>query len=67
MQFFLARKNTGFLSHIYHKTAADFVSDFGWGGFGCVVGGCGHSITMIIVEAVGIGGGGQVEGLRGGG
>ena len=29
-------------------------------------GGCGHGITMLIVEAVGIGGGGRVEGLGGG-
>ena len=29
-------------------------------------GGCGHGITMLIVEAVGIGGGGRVEGLEGG-
>ena len=28
-------KNTGFLRHIGHKTAADFLSDFGLGGFGC--------------------------------
>ena len=29
-------------------------------------GGYGHGITMLIVEAVGIGGGGRVEGLGGG-
>ena len=29
--------------------------------------GCGYGVTMLIVEAVGIGGGGRVEGLRGGG
>ena len=30
-------------------------------------GGCGHDITMLMVEAVGIDGGGRVEGLVGGG
>ena len=30
-------------------------------------GGCGHGITMLMVEAVGISGGGRVEGLGGGG
>ena len=44
-----------------HKTAAAIVSDFGLGGLGC-----GHGITMLIMEAVGIGGGGRVEGLGGG-
>ena len=60
-------KNTGFLSHGGHKTAAAFVSDFGLDGFGCGGGGCGHGITMLMVEAVGIGGAGRVEKLGGGG
>ena len=47
--------------HIGHKTAAAFVSDFGLGGFGCGGGGCGNGITILMVEAVGIGGGGRVE------
>ena len=32
-------KNTEFLRHSGHKTAAAFVSDFGLGGFGCGGGG----------------------------
>ena len=58
--------NTGFSSHSGHKTAAAILSDFGRGGFGYGGGGCGDGITMLTVEAVGIGGGGRFEGLRGG-
>ena len=32
---FFSEKNTDFLSHSGHKTAAAIVSDFGRGGFGC--------------------------------
>ena len=52
-KIFSEEKN-GFSSHSGHKTAAAFVSDFGWGGLGCGGGGCGHGIMIIIVEAVGI-------------
>ena len=58
---FFSEKNTGFLSHSGHKTAAAVASDFGRQV------GCGHGITMLMVEAVGIGGGGRVEGIGGGG
>ena len=37
-------KNTGFLSHSGHKTAAAFVSDLGLGGFGCGVGDAGTTL-----------------------
>ena len=40
---------------------------FGFCGNGCNGGGCGHSITMVMVEAVGIGGGAHVEGFVSGG
>ena len=62
---FLARKK-GFWSYIGHKTAAAIVSYFGKGGFGCGGGGCGYGVTILTMEAAGNGGGGQVEGFRGG-
>ena len=51
---FFREKNTDFLSHSGHKTAAAIVSDFGWDGF-C----CGGGMRIWCYDAYGGGGGDQ--------
>ena len=58
---FLARKNTRFLINSDHKTASTIVSGFGTGGFFSA--GDGYGVTIMMMEAVGNGESGRVEGF----
>ena len=62
---FFREKNTVFSSHSGHKTAAAFVSVFGWAAL-VAAGGMRARHYDANCGGGGIGGGGQVEGLGGG-
>ena len=60
---YLLKQKNGFSINSVHKTAAAVVSDFGRVIFCCGRGGCGYSVTMVMVEDVGIFGGRKSEGF----
>ena len=59
-------KNTGFSTHSGQKQQRLLCRILGWAAL-VAAGGSGHGITMLMVEAVRIGGGGRVEGFICGG
>ena len=58
-----SEKKYRFLINSGHKTAVAIVSDFGRGGLFLQLGGCGHGVMMMTMEAVGNAEAGQVEGF----
>ena len=57
----MLQEKIGCWSYSGHKKEAATLSGLGKGGFGCgrwVGGGCSYNIKMIMMEAVGYGGGG---------
>ena len=67
MLYLLQEKMEDNRSYSSHKISAAIVLDFGKGRFGCGRGGRGYDVTVLTMEAVGDGGGVQVEGFGGGG